>query len=113
MLSDGGNNSHVVLVTVQGNADKSLVWSQSSASHGSVSIGSGWSVEICEPGGFYTTDLYGAPEWLSQLSVCLRLGSGPQGPGVESCLELPDQRGVCFPCTLPHSCGVSLSLSNE
>ena len=50
-----------------------------------------------------------APGWLSQLSICLWLGSWSQGPGIESRIGLPAQQEACFP--LSHSpCLYSLSL---
>ena len=43
---------------------------------------------------------WGAPGWLSQLSICLQLRSLSQGPGIEPCLRLPAQRAVCFSLSL-------------
>ena len=49
----------------------------------------------------------GAPEWLSGwASICLRLRSWSQGPGIESCIRLP-----CRTMPLPVSLSLSLCLS--
>ena len=67
--------------------------------------------------------IWGAPEWLSRLSVRLRLRSRSRGPRVRAPRRalgwwlrawslLPI---LCFPLSLPllHSCSVSLCLKNE
>ena len=41
-----------------------------------------------------------APGWLSGLSLCLRLRSWSQGPGMEPRIGLSAQRGVCFSLSL-------------
>ena len=46
----------------------------------------------------------GAPGWLSWWSICLWLRlwfQGSQGPGIEPCIGLYCQRGVCFSLPLP------------
>jgi len=49
---------------------------------------------------------------LSRLSVCLRLRSWFQGPGMESCIGILAQRGACFSlCLLLPLLVLSLSLS--
>ena len=58
----------------------------------------------------------GVPGWLSQLSVCLWLRSLPWGPGIEACIRLPAQRGLCFSLSLwlsLHLCPLSLSQINK
>ena len=55
----------------------------------------------------------GAPGWLSHLGVCLQLRSWSQGPGNEPLIGFPAQWRVCFSlCPSPHSCSLSLCLSN-
>ena len=36
------------------------------------------------------------PGWLSQLNICLQLRSWSRGPGIEPCIGIPAQEGVCF-----------------
>ena len=47
---------------------------------------------------------------LSHLSVCLGLRSWSQDPGIQPCIRLPAQWGVCFSLSL-HYCSLSLTLS--
>ena len=58
------------------------------------------------------------PGWLSGLSICLWQRSPSQGAGIESCIGLPAQQGVCFSLSptppqhvLIHVSILSLSLS--
>ena len=59
----------------------------------------------------------GGSGWLSQLTICLQLRSGPQSPGIEPHTGLPAQREACFSLTLclllPSACAHLLSLSNR
>lgn len=55
----------------------------------------------------------GAPGCLGWLSVCLRLRSWSHGPGIEPCIRLPAQWGVCYSLSLCLLLCLSLSLSNE
>ena len=55
----------------------------------------------------------GVPGWLSQLSACLLLRSWSQGPGMETWVGLPAQRGVCFFLSLCPSLCFIFSLSNK
>ena len=51
------------------------------------------------------------PGWLSGLGACLWLRSWSQGPGIETCIRLSAQRGVCSSLSLCHSsCLCSLTL---
>ena len=44
-----------------------------------------------------------APGGFSRLSDCLQLRSWSPGPGIESHVRLPTQRGICFSLSLPLS----------
>ena len=57
---------------------------------------------------YYENTQAGAPGWLNQLSVCLLL----RDPGIEPCIRLPAQWGVCFSLPLcPSLCLCPFSLS--
>ena len=59
---------------------------------------------------------WGAPGWLSWLSVCFQLSSWSQDPGIQSCIRLPAHWGVCFSlclCPRPPACALLFSLSNK
>ena len=56
----------------------------------------------------------GSPAWLSQLSICLWLRLGSQGPRIQPCIRLPAQWGACFSLSFCHSFrALSLSVSNK
>ena len=66
---------------------------------------------------FSKNKLLEMPAWLSWLSICLRLSSWSQGPGIESRIRLLAQQGACFSLYLllslssaPPACALSLSL---
>ena len=42
----------------------------------------------------------GVPGWLSRLGIFLRLKSWSQGPGIEPCIRLAAQRGICYSLSL-------------
>ena len=69
---------------------------------------------------FSKNQLLEMPAWLSWLSICLRLSSWSQGPGIESRIRLLAQQGACFSLYLllslssaPPACALSLSLMNK